>query len=198
MLKKELLIESANYQTIDRSISLLWANLISIGLFVPIFLIPSMIFDWLWGSEPMVTAVEMLFGKPILLFFGFVAFIVLHEMIHGLTWQGLSGGNRGVVEYGVKWKVLTPYAHLKIPIGLNSYRWGTGMPGLLLGVLPVLIGLGLGDGIIFLIGLFMTASAGGDFTILYLLRNDRTPALVEDHPDNAGCYVLVEITEPQE
>ena len=31
--------------------------------------------------------------------------------------------------------------------------------------------------------------------ILWLLRNDKHPALVEDHPSEAGCYILVEKSE---
>jgi len=35
-----------------------------------------------------------------------------------------------------------------------------------------------------------TAGAGGDFLILWLTRHVKAGMQVEDHPTNAGCYVL--------
>jgi len=43
--------------------------------------------------------------------------------------------------------------------------------------------------------MMMTAAAGGDMMILWLLRKDKSPVLVEDHPSEAGCYVLIEKKE---
>ena len=62
--------------------------------------------------------------------------------------------------------------------------------GLLLGILPYLFSLLLADGNLFWFGLFHTSAAGGDWLILWLLRNIRAGSLVEDHPTHAGCYVL--------
>lgn len=184
-------MEGTNYQRIDRSISMLWANIISIALFFPIFLIPTILFVWIWDVNAITTAFDKFIEQPLVLLLGFLVLIILHELLHGLTWQWLGGVSRGKIEYGFKWKTLTPYAHLKVPIRINPYRWGAAMPGLIFGVLPVIVGLALGNGLIFISGLFMTAVAGGDMVILYLLRKDKNTVLVEDHPNNAGCYVLV-------
>lgn len=189
-------MENTKYTKVDRSISMVWANALSIVLFVPIFLIPSIVFVWIWGPEPLAKRLDIFWGSPLIFLLVFIVLVFLHELLHGLTWQWLSKTGRDQIEYGFKWKTLTPYAHLKTPIELQSYRWGTAMPGVVLGVLPAVLGMLLGDGAIFVIGLFMTASAGGDIIVLYLLRNERSPALVEDHPSNAGCYVLVEVNHP--
>jgi hypothetical protein len=37
----------------------------------------------------------------------------------------------------------------------------------------------------------MTYAASGDMMILFLIRDVKPPAQVEDHPTDAGCYVLV-------
>jgi hypothetical protein len=179
------------YKKIDCSMSLTQANIISVLLFIPILLIPFVLYAWIWGPAAIGTSLDVFFGRPLWFLLGFLLLVVLHEGIHGLTWQVLSGASREAIEYGIKWKVLTPYAHLKEPIELQPYRWGTAMPGLVLGVLPALLGLIIGSELLFLIGLFMTAAASGDMIILYLLRNEKPPALVEDHPENAGCFVLV-------
>lgn len=36
----------------------------------------------------------------------------------------------------------------------------------------------------------VASSAGGDWLILWLIRNVKAGSLVEDHPSKAGCYVL--------
>jgi hypothetical protein len=39
-------------------------------------------------------------------------------------------------------------------------------------------------------GLLYTTAAGGDFLVLWILRNIKPNTLVEDHPTNAGCYII--------
>jgi hypothetical protein len=85
---------------------------------------------------------------------------------------------------------LTPYAHLKEPIEVNAYRWGAFMPGLVLGLLPALVGILTGNGFLIAFGLLFVSAAGGDLLILWLIRKVPAGRMVEDHPTNAGCYVL--------
>ena len=63
------------------------------------------------------------------------------------------------------------------------------MPGLVVGLLPSLVGIATGNGWIMLFGLFFTFAAGGDLLVLWLIRKVDAKVLVEDHPTNAGCYV---------
>jgi len=39
-------------------------------------------------------------------------------------------------------------------------------------------------------GFLYTVAASGDFLILWLIRNIKPNTHVEDHPTNAGCYVI--------
>ncbi len=185
-------MELEGYTRVDRSISMVMANVLSIGLIIPIFGIPTALFLWIWGTGPIRAAFDAYFQWPAWIILGMLALIVLHELLHGLTWQRLSGVAREDVYYGFKWEALSPYAHLKVPIRMRPYRWGIAMPGLVLGVLPALAGLFSGSGLVFFVGLFMLIGASGDMIVLYLLRKDAPDSLVEDHPDRAGCYVLVE------
>ena len=73
---------------------------------------------------------------------------------------------------------------------VNAYRIATFMPGFLLGIIPFILSLLFADGNLFWFGLFHTSAAGGDWLILWLIRNVKAGSLVEDHPTNAGCYVL--------
>ena len=182
-------MHSEEYTKIDKSISMLKANIISIVV-LPVFSIPLLLFAWIWDLDRLFTGFSAILGRPFFLFLGFILLIVGHELLHGLTYQILASENRGNIEYGFQWKTLTPYAHIKEPIGIRIYRWGTAMPGLVLGILPMLAGLVLGSGVSLVIGVFMTYAASGDMMVLYLLRDIKSPAVVEDHPTRAGCYVL--------
>jgi hypothetical protein len=116
--------------------------------------------------------------------------VVAHELIHGLTWQVCAKTSSARIAYGVQWKTLTPYAHLRGPIEVNAYRIGGLMPGLLLGIIPYVISLALGNVPMLLFSIIHTLAAGGDGLILWSLRTVPPGALVEDHPSRAGCYVL--------
>ena len=184
--------DSTQYTRLDRTISFGRANLLGILILFPLIFLPFGLYILIWGGKNLLASTQTLTQNPLVLVAGLLILTILHELIHGITWQILSRSGWKDVQYGIKWKTLTPYAHLKKPIDIRPYRWGGVMPGILTGLLPALIGLVSGNGALFVVGIFMIAAAGGDLMVLWLLRNDKHPALVEDHPTEAGCNVLVE------
>jgi hypothetical protein len=145
------------------------------------------LFALTWGFEPIKSAGDFLL--PWYFFPIFFAGIVLHELIHGLSWMlgGLLPFSK--MKFGFQLKTLTPYAHCTVPIPKSAYVFGTLMPALVLGFFPFLLSLINGNGWIFLFGVLFTFAAVGDFLIVYLIRTVSWTAMVEDHPENAGCYV---------
>lgn len=115
--------------------------------------------------------------------------IVVHELLHGLGWMVLAGVPRSEIHIGVKWKLLTPFAHSSARMPVRGYRWGTFLPGLLLGVVPSLLAIVGGSLLLMGFGFFFTATAGGDFLILWLLRSVPLQAQVADHPSRVGATV---------
>jgi hypothetical protein len=103
--------------------------------------------------------------------------------------MGVGKKSFSTIKLGVQWKTLTPYAHLKEPIEVNVYRIGGFMPGFVLGILPFILSLILGNGNLLWFSVIQTAAASGDWLILWLLRTTQGGTLVEDHPTRAGCYV---------
>jgi hypothetical protein len=75
----------------------------------------------------------------------------------------------------------------------RSYRWAILLPGIILGVLPALIGLILGYGMITLGGTFLFAAAGGDMAVLWAIREVESDAMVLDHPERVGCVILEKV-----
>lgn len=121
-----------------------------------------------------------------LLLFGILA----HELIHIFAWALFAKKSLKAFRLGFQWQSIAPYAHCKEPMDIQSYRIGSFAPGLLLGILPWLISLFTGDTLLFFYGLLYTTAAGGDFLILWILRDIKPNTLVEDHPSNAGCYII--------
>ncbi|HEY4652011.1 MAG TPA: DUF3267 domain-containing protein, partial [Pontibacter sp.] len=111
------------------------------------------------------------------------------ELLHGLTWALFCKNGLKSIKYGVHWKMLTPYCHCKEVLPLRAYRLGGMMPGLVMGILPTIGGLLLGYLPVFAFGLLFTVAAGGDALILWMLRKAGRQDLVQDHPDQIGCYL---------
>jgi len=116
--------------------------------------------------------------------------ILAHELIHMFAWMLFTKKPLKAFKLGFQWKSLTPYAHCKEPMDIRPYRIGSFAPGLLLGILPWLVSLFTGDVLLMAFGFLYTVAASGDFLILWLIRDIKPNTLVEDHPTNAGCYVI--------
>ena len=172
---------------IDRSVSMLKANFMMVYFAVPSVLLLGGVYVWLWGWDGLV---RVLMGGYVEMAIAILAGIVVHEVIHGVTWKIAAKKPYSAITFGVQWKTLTPYAHCSETMAARPYRIGAVMPLLLLGVLPSLLAIIGGQGGMMAFGLFFTFAAGGDMLILWLLRDVPGDALVEDHPVRAGCYVL--------
>ncbi|MGB6295963.1 MAG: DUF3267 domain-containing protein [Rivularia sp. (in: cyanobacteria)] len=175
----------------DLSVSMVKANLYAIIAVLPFILILVGLHIYVWkgrnffgelfSSEPQYFSLFML-----AIFVG----IVIHELIHGITWQFFSKKKSNAIRYGIDWKTMSPYAHCKEPMEIKAYRLGVVMPAIILGFLPAIIGILTGNAFIFIFGLAFILAAGGDILILWLIRNVKAGSLVEDHPKRAGCYVI--------
>ena len=161
------------------------ANLIALFTSIPVAVAQFGFFILMHGTAGLETTWNSVLLIALVLFG-----IVVHELLHGIGWVLFGRKPFSTIKFGFQWKTFTPYAHLTEPVEINAYRIGTFLPGLVLGILVYGFSLLLGDGNLFWFSLVHTSAAGGDWLILWLLRNVKSGSLVEDHPTNAGCYVL--------
>lgn len=169
----------------DLSISMARANLVVLFITIPVVILQFALFILLHGMEnlkPTWNSASLI----VVVLLG----VVLHELVHGISWVLFGHKPLSAVKFGFHWKTFTPYAHLKEPVEVHAYRLGAFMPGFILGILTYILSLVLGDGNLFWFGMVHTSAAGGDWLILWLIRNVKAGMQVEDHPTNAGCYVL--------
>ena len=169
----------------DVSISMTKANVYAIFFALPAALIQVVSFTLVHGIQ----AFEPKWNLVFLVFLTLVG-VAVHEVIHGLSWVMLGKKPFSAIEFGFMWKTITPYAHIKEPLEVNAYRLGAFMPGLILGIIPFLLAMFIGSGDLMWFSLLHTTAASGDWLILWIIRLIRPGSLVEDHPTNAGCYVL--------
>ena len=169
----------------DLSISMARANVIVLFISIPVVILQFAIFLWLHGTA----GLRPVWSSAILIIAVLLG-IVVHELIHGISWMIFGRKPFSAIKFGYQWKTFTPYAHLKEPVEVNAYRLGAFLPGFILGILTYLLSLVLGNGDLFWFSLVHTSAAGGDWLILWLIRHVKAGRHVEDHPTNAGCYVL--------
>ena len=94
--------------------------------------------------------------------------IILHEIIHGLTWAIFT-----------------------------KNRFKSMMPSIILGLLPSILAIILGNIILLTFGGFFTIAAFGDFMIINLIKNENKNSYVLDHPSEAGCFIFRERQKPE-
>jgi hypothetical protein len=169
----------------DLSISMERASLIVVWVSIPVAATQFALFTWLHSAKKMEPT-----WNTVLLLAVILLGIVLHEFIHAITWVLFGHKSFSKIKFGFQWKTLTPYAHLTEPVEVNAYRLGAFMPGFVLGIVVYCLGLLMGDGNLFWFGLLHTSAAGGDWLVLWLIRNLKPGTMVEDHPAQAGCYVI--------
>lgn len=139
----------------------------------------------LHGFQPVGEASAYLLGVAAV-----VLLLIGHELAHALGWVMFGGVPLRKIRFGFDRKTGNPYAHAQVPMRAWGYRIGAGLPLVITGLLPVLIGILANIPWLTVAGAVLTSGASGDLIVLWIIRALPADALVLDHPKNAGCYVV--------
>lgn len=150
----------------------------------------ALVYGFVYGWPALLADTVEMLSRPLLLAALFLFGIVIHEGIHAVSWSWLDKIPWSKIHFGVKWSMLTPYVHCEVPITARNYRWGTVLPGIILGFIPCVLGIVFKSGWLFGFGQLFTLAAGGDFLMIWLLRTVDGRAMVQDHPDLIGCRIV--------
>jgi hypothetical protein len=175
----------------DATISMIVANLVAFAMFPAFAVVLLGPYALIRGGDTLWESLETAFRLPwfIPIFF---LLIVVHEGLHAVGFAGFGHVARRDITFGVKWLTLTPYAHTGVPMPASAYRVAVLLPAVVLGLVPALIGLLVGNGILAAWGTLMLGAAGGDLAILWAIRSVPNRAIIRDHPSKAGCLVRVD------
>jgi len=131
-------------------------------------------------------------GEGTVFLLGILLAIAVHEGLHALAWMLAGNVKFSEIRFGFDVRNLAPYAHARTDMTARAYRVGVLTPGIMLGVLPSLVGIAIGDGLLTLFGAIMISAAIGDLYVFWIIRDVPGDALVRDHPSQAGCMVKLD------
>jgi hypothetical protein len=186
------------YKQEELTIDPVKANINAILLTIPIGLLIAAPYYLIWKDKYTLQNIKtyialnkgwLAYSAPIIIGVMIIG-IVLHELIHGITWSRYAKRGFNSIKFGVLWKMITPYCHCKEPLLIRHYIIGGIMPAVVLGFLPSIIAMITGKLFLLIFGLFFTTAAAGDFMIINTLRKENMNDLVQDHPSKIGCYIF--------
>ncbi|HRO83463.1 MAG TPA: DUF3267 domain-containing protein [Niabella sp.] len=183
------------YEKVLKIIDIVKANNIGLKLLIPTILIYGLPFYLIWKDS--ISFKDMFSADSGWVFLKwltiFLAGIVAHELVHGITWALYAKKGFRSIKFGILWKYITPYCHCKEPLQIRHYLIGAITPFIFVGLLPAVYAIITGSINWLLFGIFYTVGAVGDFLIIKLLLPEKRNDYALDHPSEAGCYVYRKI-----
>ncbi|WP_338470809.1 DUF3267 domain-containing protein [Niallia sp. XMNu-256] len=122
-------------------------------------------------------------------YLGYVVGVIIHEALHGFGFIVFGKAKITEVKFGFILKHITPYAHCKVPIKVKAYRIALLLPVILTGIIPLILALAIGNGLLLAISVFLMAGGIGDWIIFRKIKPYSGNALLEDHPNAIGCII---------
>ena len=197
-------------------ISLLKANLLSILLLAVVAGVLIPLFNWICPEKFMSNLDNTLFVKllhgvldiiPIAtptmggvvggifgILYSVVVFAVLtiipHELIHGLTAMVVGKAQWTDLKFGMLWKKCAAFCHCNKALTVAQYRYFLLMPNLILGIIPSVLSLILGNSLLLVYGMIGIVASIGDISMAWMLRKESATTKVYDHPSTAGYFLF--------
>ena len=174
--KKEY-FESLGYQSEKVMVNVVYANIIS----VLILAISSVIMIVCFMSIYDTFQIDLSFK----IIGWLIALIIIHEVIHGLTWSLFCEQKWKSIQFGIMWKLLTPYCCCLEVLPWKTYILGGLMPFFVLGVGGYILALWLGSGTVLILSILNVAGAAGDLIVAYRILKNHDGVLL-DLPKECG------------
>lgn len=188
-------MQDQGYSRHNLIIGITAANTLGILLTVPFVAILA----WIYLTVNPFNSITFSAAGPALLLPVFFVLIVLHELVHGITWSCFTQNRMKDIKFGVMWKYLTPYCKCRKPLKKGQYITGALMPAIVLGILPAIASIIAGSLFVFALAELMIMSGGGDFLIVaktLRYRAQSRDTLFRDHPYEAGLVMFDKTEEP--
>lgn len=180
-------MKQQGYTRRDLTVDMKKANLFAIWLMIPICIIG-------YGLYYLVHhKIEFFSYNPLISIVILLLMIVAHELIHGLCWSFFTPHHFKDIEFGIMKPSMSPYCTCLVPLQKNHYIFGTVMPFIVLGIIPMIAGIVFGKPEALFIGVIMAASAAGDIMIIKNIlgyKSNANEIVYMDHPTEAGFSVF--------
>lgn len=187
--ESEILIKNG-FESHDLTVNTIKANLYGSAVGVLFALVFALIY-YLVGNKFSISKDEV--NWVLFAIITFLTATFVHESIHGITWGLFCENHYKNIGFGVIWKMLTPYCTCLKPLKKQHYMLGSLMPCTILGVIPSIISIILGNPLLLIYGFFQIACAGGDLMVCLLIlikKSKKNEALYFDHPTEVGLVLF--------
>lgn len=177
------------YRRVELTVSIVKANIFAVVLLIPLLIAGGGLF--FLRNQSMSGGLGKM--NPLLFAALFFAMIVVHELIHGLSWSLFAENHWKDIEFGFMKQYLTPYCTCGVPLKKGSYIFGALTPLVLLGILPMIAGILTNSLGLLLLGVIMADAAAGDILIVWKILRYRSEAgtiVYIDHPTQAGGVIF--------
>lgn len=184
-------LEEEGYKTTELTMSAAFANFVAIFSAVPFIVVLVGLFyllnpetGWMIGG-----GMKELYSFLLV----FMLLIVVHELIHGITWGCCAKSKFKAIAFGFIWQYLTPYCTCKEPLKKYQMVLGALMPSIVLGILPGIVAAVIGSVGTLYMGCLLLVGGGADIMIAIkiLLHKSKTKdTLYFDHPYKVGTIVF--------
>lgn len=162
------------------------ANLYAMVMIIPLFILFIVPYLFIWKNLPLG---EILKGNILFLWIYIIGGIIIHELLHGITWALFCKNKFRSIKFGINLQYITPYCHCKEPLKVWHYVLGAAMPLIVLGIIPSFAGILSGNAGYLIFGVFFSWAAGGDIIAIYAMRKLNKNTYVSDHPDKLGFII---------
>lgn len=177
------------YRRVELTVGIVKANVFAVVLLIPLLIVGIGLFLLINRGAGRGFAGM----NPLVFFVLLFALIVIHELIHGLSWAIFAEHHWKDIEFGFMKQYLTPYCTCGVPLSKGQYIFGALMPLVLLGLIPMLVGILTGSLQTLLMGIIMADAAAGDILIVWKILRYRSGAesiVYIDHPTQAGGVIF--------
>jgi len=116
--------------------------------------------------------------------------VPIHELIHAIGFRFFGKIPWPKIKFGFVVKLLAPYAHPTAPINKIAYAWAAALPGLTLGVLPLIAGLMIRSMPLSFMGMTAMAMASGDAWTLWKLRYAPKDFYILENQEQDGFSII--------
>jgi hypothetical protein len=189
-----------NYSQEKIIINTVWANVCGIIVLIVTLAVFGTLFRLLHENiteETKFSIYSIIFGSKEGLLNSFVFLLIMitgiifHELIHGLFFALYSKNKFKSVKFGIlpKEKLFTPYCHCKEKLKINHYRIAAIMPTIILGIIPAVISLNIGNIVLLVYGILFISAGSGDLLMIMKLIKEKNDVFIYDLPDDVGFIV---------
>lgn len=116
--------------------------------------------------------------------------VPLHELLHAAAFCYVGGVRRSDIIFGFNRRALAPYVHCRQPVSVRTYRIAAALPGVTLGIVPLLVATVFDSGQLFAVGYVLLLVALSDAMLLILSSDLPAGQLVQDHKSKPGFVIV--------